>query len=67
MMARALRAGQSLAFGFNAVADEMSAPIGKEFGRVFEEQNLGVALDDSLRQPCASGCPTSTCGSSSRP
>jgi len=52
MMARALRAGQSLAFGFNAVAAEMSAPIGKEFGRVFEEQNLGVALDDSLRAMC---------------
>ena len=52
MMARALRAGQSLAFGFNSVATEMSAPIGKEFGRVFEEQNLGVALDDSLRAMC---------------
>jgi len=52
MMARALRAGQSLAFGFNAVASEMSAPIGKEFGRVFEEQNLGVAMDDSLRAMC---------------
>lgn len=52
MMARALRAGQSLAFGFNAVAAEMSPPIGREFGRVFEEQNLGVALDDSLRSMC---------------
>ena len=27
----------------------MPAPIGKEFGRVFEEQNLGIPLDDSLR------------------
>jgi tight adherence protein B len=52
MMARALRAGQSLAFGFNAVASEMAAPIGKEFGRVFDEQNLGVAMDDSLRAMC---------------
>jgi len=52
MMARALRAGQSLAFGFNTVAAEMGAPIGREFGRVFEEQNLGVALDDSLRTMC---------------
>ena len=33
MLGRALRAGQSLAFGFNLVADEMAAPIGKEFGR----------------------------------
>ena len=52
MIARALRAGQSLSFGFNAVASEMSAPIGKEFGRIFEEQNLGVAMDDSLRSMC---------------
>jgi tight adherence protein B len=52
MMARALRAGQSLAFGFNAVASEMPMPIGKEFGRIFDEQNLGVALDDSLRAMC---------------
>ena len=31
------------------VSTEMPAPIGKEFGRVFEEQNLGIPLDDSLR------------------
>ncbi len=52
MMARVLRSGQSLAFGFNAVATEMPAPIGKEFGRMFDEQNLGVAMDDSLRAMC---------------
>ena len=48
MLARSLRAGQSLASGFNLVAGEMSPPIGKEFGRVFEEQNLGVSLEESL-------------------
>ncbi|MBN1911419.1 MAG: type II secretion system F family protein [Pirellulales bacterium] len=48
MLARSLRAGQSLAAGFNAVAQEMAAPIGKEFGRVFEEQNLGISVDESL-------------------
>jgi tight adherence protein B len=52
MMGRALRAGQSLAFGFNAVATEMPAPIGKEFNRVFEEQNLGIPLEESLRTLC---------------
>jgi tight adherence protein B len=52
MLSRVLRAGQSLAFGFNAVATEMSAPIGKEFGRVFEEQNLGIPMDESLRSLC---------------
>jgi tight adherence protein B len=52
MMARTLRAGQSLGFGFNMVANEMPAPINREFGRVFEEQNLGIPLDDSLQGIC---------------
>jgi tight adherence protein B len=52
MIARVLRSGQSLGFGFNSVSAEMSDPIGKEFGRVFEEQNLGVSMDDSLRSMC---------------
>jgi tight adherence protein B len=49
MLSRALRAGQSLGFGFDMVAQEMSDPIGKEFGRIFEEQNLGIPLEESLR------------------
>lgn len=48
MISRTLRAGQSLAFGFNLVANEMPQPISKEFGRVFEEQNLGIPLEESL-------------------
>jgi len=48
LTARALRAGHSLASGFNLVREEMPAPISKEFGRVFEEQNLGIPMDDSL-------------------
>lgn len=48
MLARALRSGQSINFGFNMVASEMNEPIAKEFSRVFEEQNLGLALEDSL-------------------
>jgi len=49
MLSRSLRAGQSLGFGFNMVGEEMSAPIGKEFGRVFEEQNLGVPMEETLQ------------------
>ena len=49
MLSRSLRSGQSIGFGFNMVSSEMGLPIGKEFGRVFEEQNLGIPLDDSLR------------------
>ena len=48
MLARALRAGQSLGAGFNMVSTEVPAPLGKEFGRVFEEQNLGIPLEESL-------------------
>jgi tight adherence protein B len=48
LTSRALRAGHSLASGFNLVREEMAQPISKEFGRVFEEQNLGISMDDSL-------------------
>ena len=39
---------QSIGFGFNMVAEEMSDPISTEFQRVFEEQNLGVPFEDTL-------------------
>lgn len=49
LIARALRAGHSLASGFHLVQEEMPAPISTEFGRVFEEQNLGIAMEDAMR------------------
>jgi len=52
LVARALRAGHSLAAGMHVVAEEMPAPISKEFGRVYEEQNLGISLEDALRGMC---------------
>jgi tight adherence protein B len=48
LIARALRAGHSLASGFNLVAHEMSDPIAGEFSRTFEEQNLGKPLEEAL-------------------
>jgi tight adherence protein B len=48
LVARALRAGHSLAAGFRLVCSEMSEPIGGEFGRVFEEQNLGIPFEEAL-------------------
>jgi len=48
LIARALRAGHSLAAGFSLVAQEMSDPIGSEFSRTFEEQNLGKPLEEAL-------------------
>ncbi|MCG8451029.1 MAG: type II secretion system F family protein [Pirellulales bacterium] len=48
LVARALRAGHSLAAGFHLVAMESSDPIAAEFGRVFEEQNLGIPFEEAL-------------------
>ncbi len=48
LVARALRAGHSLAAGFHLVSQEGSDPIAFEFGRVFEEQNLGIPFEEAL-------------------
>jgi tight adherence protein B len=52
LVARALRAGHSLAAGMHVVAEEMPAPIADEFNRVYEEQNLGIPVEESLRSMC---------------
>ncbi len=49
LIGRALRAGHGLSSGLRLVADEMKGPIADEFGRVFEEQNLGIPIEMSLR------------------
>ncbi len=49
LVARALRAGHGLASGLKVVSDEMPAPIAHEFGRIFEEQNLGISLEEAMR------------------
>lgn len=50
LISRALRAGHSLAAGINLVAQEMKEPIGKEFTRSYEAQNLGIPLEDTLEE-----------------
>jgi tight adherence protein B len=52
LVARALRSGQSLAAAMHVVGEEMPDPIAGEFGRVFEEQNLGIPIEDSLKNMC---------------
>ena len=52
LVARALRAGHSLGAGMHVVAEEMPAPIADEFNRVYEEQNLGISMEDSLMGIC---------------
>lgn len=49
LISRALRSGHSLGAGFNLVQTEMTPPVATEFGRVFEEQNLGIPLEQALQ------------------
>jgi tight adherence protein B len=49
LIARALRAGQSLGASLHVVAGEMPAPIADEFGRVFEETQLGISVEEALK------------------
>jgi len=48
MFARSLRAGHSFTGAIQLVAQEMPPPIGPEFSKVFEEQNLGIPLRQAL-------------------
>jgi tight adherence protein B len=52
LIGRALRAGHSLAAGMHVVAEEMPMPIADEFNRVYEEQNLGIPIEDALKNMC---------------
>lgn len=49
LVARALRSGHSLASGLKVVCDEMDEPISKEMNITYEEQNLGIPLDQALK------------------
>jgi tight adherence protein B len=49
LVARALRSGHSLASGLNVVCQEMPAPVASEFEMAYEEQNLGVPIEQALK------------------
>jgi tight adherence protein B len=49
LIARALRSGHSLASAIKLITDEMQDPIAKEFNIAYEEQNLGIPLEQSLK------------------
>ena len=48
LMGQALRAGHSLTSAIQLVSEELSDPAGTEFGRVFQEQNLGLPLEAAM-------------------
>lgn len=50
MMSRSLRAGHALPTSFKLVASEMPQPVSIEFGRAFEEQNLGISFERAVVQ-----------------
>ena len=49
LISRALRAGHAFTTGLGMVADEIPAPVGTEFRRLYDEQNFGMSLPDAMR------------------
>lgn len=49
LMARGLRAGQTISMTMQGVAEEFTQPIAGEFAYCYEQQNLGLAADVALR------------------
>ena len=49
LIARALRAGHALPTSLQMVADEIPAPVGEEFKRMFDQHSYGMALPETLR------------------
>jgi len=49
VMSRAVRSGQTVSGALQVIADEFPAPISEEFKQVYEQQNLGMTLEDALR------------------
>jgi tight adherence protein B len=49
LMARVLRAGQTITQAMNSVAEEFKPPIGLEFSYCYEQQNLGLAPEVALK------------------
>jgi len=49
LCSQALRAGHSLASGIHLVSQQMPDPAGTEFARVFHEQNLGIKIEEALK------------------
>ena len=50
LLARALRAGHALQAALGMVAEELPAPVGFEFKKMFDQQNFGLPLRDALNE-----------------
>jgi tight adherence protein B len=49
LMARVIRAGQTMSQALQAVADEFEPPLAGEFAYCYEQQNMGLAPEFALR------------------
>ena len=49
LIARSLRAGHAFTTGLGIAAEEMPAPVGTEFKKVYDQQNFGMSMPDALR------------------
>ncbi|HTI51458.1 MAG TPA: type II secretion system F family protein, partial [Planctomycetaceae bacterium] len=49
LVGRALRSGHSLASGMHVVVSEMPPPISIEFANVYESQNLGIPIEQAMK------------------
>lgn len=49
LIARIMRAGQTMSQGLQAVGDEFTGPVGAEFAYCYEQQNLGLSTEAALR------------------
>jgi tight adherence protein B len=50
LLSRAIRAGHAFQTALGMVADDLTAPVGPEFKKTFDEQNFGLPLRDVLNQ-----------------
>lgn len=50
MIARGLRSGQTVSQAMRAISDEVSSPLAEEFAYCWEQQNLGLTPEASLKE-----------------
>ena len=50
LLSRAVRAGHAFQTAMGMVGDDLSAPVGPEFKKTFDQQNFGLPLRDALNQ-----------------
>jgi tight adherence protein B len=48
LLSRAIRAGHAFQTGLGMVAEEMRAPVGPEFKKVFDQQNFGLPMREAM-------------------